>query len=123
MVHPSFSYTTPKVDFTKPIDPSGLRDKHVLISGGANGWGARLARRFCAEGQVPDLIQHGPEAFCGIQELKRLTRHAGRESRLQTCKQAMGRSLRMSCADKDTSKLCIGHLKAAIFLFFKKLST
>jgi NADPH:quinone reductase-like Zn-dependent oxidoreductase len=35
--------TTPKADFTRPVDTSGLRGQNVLITGGASGLGAGFA--------------------------------------------------------------------------------
>ncbi|KHN98718.1 NAD(P)-binding domain protein [Metarhizium album ARSEF 1941] len=41
---------SPPIDLTKPYDPSTLRDKTVLITGGANGLGAHMARRWASHG-------------------------------------------------------------------------
>lgn len=46
---PNYSYTEP-IDHTLPIDRSKLRGKSVIVTGGANGLGEELVRRFAATG-------------------------------------------------------------------------
>ena len=41
---------SPPVDVTKPYDPSSLRNKFILITGGANGLGAHMVRHWAAHG-------------------------------------------------------------------------
>jgi NAD(P)-dependent dehydrogenase (short-subunit alcohol dehydrogenase family) len=44
-----YSHTGP-IDHTLPIDATKLRDKSVLVTGGANGMGEVIVRRFAAAG-------------------------------------------------------------------------
>lgn len=42
--------TTPKIDFSKPIDKSALKGQSVLVTGGANGIGAGIATAIAEAG-------------------------------------------------------------------------
>ncbi|KAI5464223.1 hypothetical protein BGZ63DRAFT_411973 [Mariannaea sp. PMI_226] len=41
---------SPPIDVTQPFDPSTLRDKVILITGGANGLGAHMVREWASHG-------------------------------------------------------------------------
>jgi 5'-hydroxyaverantin dehydrogenase len=46
---PSTFYCTNPIDFSKDVDTSNLKDKNVIVTGGANGLGAGCVTAF-AEG-------------------------------------------------------------------------
>lgn len=48
---PSF-YCTKPIDFSKPLDTSNLKDKSVIITGGANGIGLASATAFAEAGSA-----------------------------------------------------------------------
>ena len=58
------------IDFDKPVDPSTLEDKAVLITGGASGIGALIARAFAGHGAlvtIADINERQGRSF--VEEL------------------------------------------------------
>ncbi|KAI9663369.1 MAG: hypothetical protein M1831_002653 [Alyxoria varia] len=53
---------TPKVDFEKSVDLSGLKNQNVLITGGANGLGSLITRNLCAQGAKVTIADLNSEA-------------------------------------------------------------
>jgi short-subunit dehydrogenase len=47
---PETFYTTKPIDFSKSVDTSNLKDKSILITGGANGLGLGCAKAFAEAG-------------------------------------------------------------------------
>jgi L-fucose dehydrogenase len=75
-----------------------LKDKVVLITGGAKGIGAAIVRTAAAEGAIPVFLDHDAEAG---QQMHTALRNAGLESEFilgeitapQTCKKTVDRTL------------------------------
>jgi 5'-hydroxyaverantin dehydrogenase len=49
---PSTFYSTRPIDFAKEVDTSNVKDKSVIVTGGANGIGAGCATAFAEAGLV-----------------------------------------------------------------------
>jgi predicted Rossmann-fold nucleotide-binding protein len=47
---PESFYCTKPVDFSKPVDTSNVKDKNVIVTGGASGIGAACVKAFAEAG-------------------------------------------------------------------------
>lgn len=72
---PSTFYSTRPIDFTKEVDTSNVKDKSVIMTGGANGIGAGCATAFAEAGLVCPIGNASSESNMILQSLRNDTRH------------------------------------------------
>ncbi len=50
---PASFYSTKPIDFSKPIESSNVKNKSVIVTGGANGIGLACSKAFAEAGSAP----------------------------------------------------------------------